>query len=189
MRFLSHSTIISASPTAPPHPNLTTSSLLHGLKKIEKERVTDLNGIEIREVEANLKQHEDLALQASLYKYVPNSYFAAKKEAEECRQKLTDLLNYAKSIARLTPNLEKEFLEMPTTIEELEAAIQDTTSQANSILFVYRNILEQYEDRQRQIEDLATKLDADKKESRRLLAELDNVKVRLPVRLAWYHLS
>ncbi|WJX17991.1 hypothetical protein P8452_07839 [Trifolium repens] len=112
----------------------------------------------------------------------------AKKEAEECRQKLTDLLNYAKSIARLTPNLEKEFLEMPTTIEELEAAIQDTTSQANSILFVYRNILEQYEDRQRQIEDLATKLDADKKESRRLLAELDNVKVRLPVRLAWYHL-
>jgi hypothetical protein len=29
-----------------------------------------------------------------------------------------------------------------------------------------------------QIEDLATKLDADKKESRRLLAELDNVKVR-----------
>ncbi|KAK2440243.1 structural maintenance of chromosomes protein [Trifolium repens] len=124
----------------------------------------------IREVEANLKQHEDLALQASL------QFNNSKKEAEECRQKLTDLLNYAKSIARLTPNLEKEFLEMPTTIEELEAAIQDTTSQANSILFVNSNILEQYEIRQRQIEDLATKLDADKKESRRLLAELDNVK-------------
>ncbi|KAJ1409022.1 putative structural maintenance of chromosomes protein 5 isoform [Sesbania bispinosa] len=41
-------------------------------------------------------------------------------------------------------------VEMPTTIEELEAAIQDTTSQANSILFVNHNILEQYEDRQRQ---------------------------------------
>lgn len=39
-------------------------------------------------------------------------FFAAKKEAEECRQKLTDLLNYAKSVARLTPNLEKEFLEV-----------------------------------------------------------------------------
>ncbi|WJX38080.1 hypothetical protein P8452_25776 [Trifolium repens] len=39
---------VSASPTAPPHPILTTSSLLHGLKKIEKERVTDLNGIEVR---------------------------------------------------------------------------------------------------------------------------------------------
>jgi len=40
---------------------------------------------------------------------------------------------------------------MPTTIEELEAAIQDTTSQANSILFVNSNILEQYEARQRQV--------------------------------------
>lgn len=40
---------------------------------------------------------------------------------------------------------------MPSTIEELEAAIQDTTSQANSILFVNHNILEQYEDRQRQV--------------------------------------
>ena len=40
---------------------------------------------------------------------------------------------------------------MPTTIEELEAAIQDTTSQANSILFVNNNILEQYEARQRQV--------------------------------------
>ncbi|CAJ2639085.1 unnamed protein product [Trifolium pratense] len=124
----------------------------------------------IKEVEANIKQHEDLALQASL------QFNNAKKEAEECRQNLTDLLNYAKSIARLTPNLEKEFLEMPTTIEELEAAIQDTTSQANSILFVNSNILEQYEDRQRQIEDLATKLDADKKEYERCKAELENIK-------------
>ncbi|GAU38915.1 hypothetical protein TSUD_119810 [Trifolium subterraneum] len=124
----------------------------------------------IKEVEANLKQHEDLALQASL------QFNNSKKEAEECKLKLTDLLNYAKSVARLTPNLEKEFLEMPTTIEELEAAIQDTTSQANLILFVNSNILEQYEDRQRQIEDLAKKLDADKKESRRCLADLDNIK-------------
>lgn len=42
-------------------------------------------------------------------------------------------------------------MQMPTTIEELEAAIQDTTSQANSILFVNHNILEQYEDRQRHV--------------------------------------
>ncbi|AES69696.2 putative structural maintenance of chromosomes protein [Medicago truncatula] len=124
----------------------------------------------IGEAEASLKQHENIALQASSH------FNNSKKEAEECRQKLTDLLNYAKSIARLTPDLEKEFLEMPTTIEELEAAIQDTTSQANSILFVNNNILEQYEARQRQIEDLAKKLDADKKESTRCLAELDNIK-------------
>ncbi|XP_029126918.1 structural maintenance of chromosomes protein 5 isoform X2 [Cajanus cajan] len=124
----------------------------------------------IGEMETNLKQHENFALQASLH--LDN----CKKESENCREKLTDSLKYAKSIARLTPELKKEFLEMPTTIEELEAAIQDTISQANSILFVNHNILEQYEERQRQIEDLAAKLEADKKESTRCLADLNNIK-------------
>ena len=40
---------------------------------------------------------------------------------------------------------------MPTTIEELEAAIQDNISQANSILFLNNNILEEYEHRKRQV--------------------------------------
>lgn len=44
---------------------------------------------------------------------------------------------------------------MPTTIEDLEAAIQDTTSQANSILFVNHNVLEQYENRDRQVSFLS----------------------------------
>ncbi|XP_017441646.1 structural maintenance of chromosomes protein 5 isoform X2 [Vigna angularis] len=122
------------------------------------------------EMDANLKQHENFAVQASLH------FENCKKESENCRQKLTDSLKYAKSIAQLTPELKKEFLEMPTTIEELEAAIQDTTAQANSILFVNHNILEQYKDRQRQIEDLAAKLEADRKESTRCLAELNDIK-------------
>lgn len=42
-------------------------------------------------------------------------------------------------------------LQMPTTVEELEAAIQDCTSQANSILFLNPNILAEYEDRRRQV--------------------------------------
>lgn len=37
---------------------------------------------------------------------------------------------------------------MPGTIEELEAAIQDNISEANSILFLNQNILEEYENRQ-----------------------------------------
>ncbi|KAF7836079.1 structural maintenance of chromosomes protein 5 isoform X2 [Senna tora] len=65
---------------------------------------------------------------------------------------------------------------MPTTIEELEAAIQDTTAQANSILFVNHNVLEQFESREHQIKALATKLEADKTEVRRCLAEVDTLK-------------
>lgn len=40
---------------------------------------------------------------------------------------------------------------MPTTIEELEAAIQDNISQANSMLFLNNNILAEYEHRKRQV--------------------------------------
>ncbi|KAH9710045.1 Structural maintenance of chromosomes protein 5 [Citrus sinensis] len=116
----------------------------------------------IRELEFNLKQHEKLALQASLH------YEDCKKEVEHCRKHLSDAKRQAESIAFITPELEKEFLEMPTTIEELEAAIQDNISQANSIFFLNQNILQEYEHRQRQIEDLSTKQEADKKELKRL---------------------
>lgn len=40
---------------------------------------------------------------------------------------------------------------MPTTIEDLEAAIEETASQANSILLLNHNILKEYEDRQRKV--------------------------------------
>lgn len=45
---------------------------------------------------------------------------------------------------------------MPSTIEELNAAIQDIASQANSILFLNHNILEEYERRQRKVTDCCT---------------------------------
>jgi structural maintenance of chromosomes protein 5 len=41
--------------------------------------------------------------------------------------------------------------QMPGTIEELEATIQDTLSEANSILLLNQNVLHEYESRQRQV--------------------------------------
>ncbi|KAJ7982247.1 structural maintenance of chromosomes 5 [Quillaja saponaria] len=124
----------------------------------------------IRELEGNLKQQEKFALQASLH------FESCKKEVEDCRQQLSASKTRAESIALITPELEKAFLEMPTTIEELQAAIQDTISQANSILFLNHNILEEYEDRQRQVESLSAKLEADKKQLSRCLSEVDSLK-------------
>lgn len=40
---------------------------------------------------------------------------------------------------------------MPATIEELEASIQDNISEANSILFLNQNILQEYESRQQKV--------------------------------------
>ncbi|KAF8398367.1 hypothetical protein HHK36_017294 [Tetracentron sinense] len=124
----------------------------------------------IRELEVNLKQQEKFALQASLH------FEYCKKEADDCREQLSAAKRHAESIAVITSELAQEFLEMPATIEELEAAIQDNISQANSILFLNHNILEEYESRQRKIESISTKLEADEKELQRCLAEIDALK-------------
>lgn len=42
-------------------------------------------------------------------------------------------------------------MQMPTTIEELEAAIQDNLAQANSILFLNQNVLQEYEHRREKV--------------------------------------
>ncbi|KAM5552127.1 structural maintenance of chromosomes protein 5 [Rosa sericea] len=125
---------------------------------------------QIREMEVNIKQHEKSALQATL------QLDESKKEVEVCRQQLSAAKNHAESIAMITPELQRAFLEMPTTIEDLEAAIEETASQANSILLLNHNILKEYEDRQRKIEAIATKLEEDKAELMRCIAEVDNLK-------------
>nr|GMD69867.1 structural maintenance of chromosomes protein 5 [Ipomoea batatas] len=65
---------------------------------------------------------------------------------------------------------------MPSTIEELEAAIQDTVYQANSILCLNPNALEQYETRQRKIDSLSKKHEMDEKELSCHLNEINALK-------------
>lgn len=86
---------------------------------------------------------------------------------------------------------------MPGTIEELENAIEDLRSQANSIMFLNQNILEEYENRQQkvciwfclniwtyfrsnwicsQIEALTKKQEADEKDLNTCLDEINSLK-------------
>ncbi|KAG8391192.1 hypothetical protein BUALT_Bualt01G0162100 [Buddleja alternifolia] len=124
----------------------------------------------IKEMESNAKQQEKFALQASLH------FDHCKKTVESRRQELSAVKKHAESVAMLTPELQQTFLEMPTTIEDLEAAIQDTISQANSILFLNHNILEEYESRQRKIETLTDKQETDERELKSRLDEINALK-------------
>ncbi|KAL7618649.1 hypothetical protein Lser_V15G03887 [Lactuca serriola] len=145
-----------------------------GIRKSYAEKFMASIEIEmkIKEMEASIKQQEKLALQASLH-------FEQCKEAVEVhRQLLATAKKEAEKVAVITRALEQEFLQMPSTIEELNAAIQDITSQANSILFLNHNILEEYERRQKKIEELSTKLESDEKEMTTRLNELDSLKGR-----------
>ncbi|KAI3984154.1 hypothetical protein MKX01_011108 [Papaver californicum] len=124
----------------------------------------------IREMERNIKEQEKAATEASLH------FETCKQATERSREQLSAAKKHAESIARITRELSQEFLEMPGKIEELEAAIQDNISQANSILFLNHNILEEYESRQQKIEAIAKKLEADEEELKRCMAEIDSLK-------------
>ncbi|KAF9596901.1 hypothetical protein IFM89_013949 [Coptis chinensis] len=124
----------------------------------------------ISKLRQNLKDQEKLVKQASVH------FEDCKQSTEHYKEKLSAAKRHAESIAKITPELSKEFLEMPGTIEELDAAIQDNTSQANSILFLNKNVLEEYENRQRKIENFAEKLGAADTELKACLLEIDNLK-------------
>ncbi|XP_077240474.1 structural maintenance of chromosomes 5 [Tasmannia lanceolata] len=150
--------------------NLLIEAVLFKWSFAEKHMASLELDTKIRELETNLKQHEKTALQASL------QFEYCKKETEHHREQLSAAKSHAESIAVITPELEQAFLEMPATIEELEAAIQDNISHANSILFLNHNILEEYESRQHKIDNIAAKLEVDNKELQGCLSEIDTLK-------------
>ncbi|OMO50483.1 RecF/RecN/SMC [Corchorus capsularis] len=129
------------------------------------------NDAKIRELEVNLTAHKKVASKASL------DLQKCKEDVEDYLQQLSAAKKHAESIAIITPELAKLFRKMPTTIEELEAAIQDNISQANSIFCLNgNNILLEYEDRRRQIETLSEKLEADNNKLQKCLEEIDALK-------------
>lgn len=124
----------------------------------------------IKGMEGNMKQQSKFAEEASL------NLDYCKKEVSRIRLQLESAFEEANSVAKLTPERQQAFLEMPTTIEELEAAISDLISQANSILFLNQNILEEYERRQRKIEELTRNQEAATKDLQSCLDEIDSMK-------------
>ncbi|KAL7158056.1 hypothetical protein ABFS83_02G117600 [Erythranthe nasuta] len=150
--------------------NLLTEAVAYRRSFAEKNLCCIELEAKIKEMESNAKEQEKFALQASLH------FENCKNEVENCRQQLAVAKKRAESVAAITPELEQAFLKMPTTVEDLEAAIQDTISEANSILFLNHNILEEYESRQKKIEELEDKQGTNERELNTRLDEINALK-------------
>ncbi|XP_078433795.1 structural maintenance of chromosomes 5 [Wolffia australiana] len=136
----------------------------------EKRMLTvDLDS-QIKALESDVKQHQRVALQASTH------YDECANVAKSLKQKLSEAKAHAESIAKITPELEREFIEMPGTIEELEYSITDMTSQASSIMCLNQNVLEEYQARQQKIDAIEKKREADISELKKNLADVDRLK-------------
>ncbi|GAB2300145.1 Structural maintenance of chromosomes protein 5 [Dionaea muscipula] len=152
--------------------NLLAAALSQKRTFAEKHMSTIEMEAQIRESEVGTKQQEKFALQASHHLQY------CEKEVGRCRDQLADAKKFAESIAMIGPDLAKAFLEMPSTVEELEAAIHDNRLQANSILFLNQNILAEYEERQKKIQSLSERLEMDEMNLNKCLAEVDELKRR-----------
>ncbi|KAF8658782.1 hypothetical protein HU200_059268 [Digitaria exilis] len=124
----------------------------------------------IWEMEKGVKKFEKDANLAA------REYEDRKRITHEHKMKLSMAKQHAESIAKITKDLAKEFVEMPDTVEDLEAAIQDTESEANSMLFLNQNVLQEYQNRQREIESISNKLMDDKDQYEICCSEIETVK-------------
>ncbi|KAK6804043.1 hypothetical protein RDI58_001827 [Solanum bulbocastanum] len=152
--------------------NLLIDAVAHRRSYAEQNMASLELSLKVKEMEANVKHQEKFAVQASL------QYEYCKKETEEYRQQLEAAKRNAESVAIITPELEQAFCEMPSTIEELDAVIQDTISQANSILFLNHNVLEEYEARQKKIESLSKSQEMEEEKLSNLTNEINALKER-----------
>ncbi|CAN4080585.1 unnamed protein product [Withania somnifera] len=152
--------------------NLLIDAVAHRRSYAEQNMASLELALKVKDMEANVKHQEKFAMQASLH------YEYCKKETEEYRQQLEAAKRHAESVAIITPELEQAFCEMPSTIEELDVAIQDTISQANSILFLNHNVLEEYETRQKKIESLSKSQAKEEEKLSNLINEINALKER-----------
>ncbi|KAL2927106.1 Structural maintenance of chromosomes protein 5 [Bienertia sinuspersici] len=137
---------------------------------LNAQRLNNAMQIKIRESESEMKQQEAFTSQATM------QLQQCEKEVECRKGRLTNAKNHAESIVKITPEIKEAFIKMPSTIEELEAAIQDNLAQASSILLLNQNVLAEYEMRQRKIEALARTLDEEEHGLNTLSAEIDSLK-------------
>ncbi|XP_039844541.1 structural maintenance of chromosomes protein 5-like isoform X3 [Panicum virgatum] len=151
--------------------DLLTEAVALKWSHTEKHMASIELDVKIWEMEKGVKKFEKDANHAA------REYEDRKRITQEHKRKLAMAKQHADSIAKLTEDLKKEFVEMPDTVEELEAAIQDTESEANSMLFLNQNVLQEYQNRQREIESISNKLNDDKDQYETCCSEIESVKV------------
>eukprot|EP01018_Ginkgo_biloba_P038498 Gb_33241 [translate_table: standard] len=136
----------------------------------EQQLTTVELDMKIRDMERELREPEKQGIQ------VQQEYDHCKDVLEHCKRQLQMAKDAAESVVKLSPELQHAFREMPDTVEELEAAMQDYTAQANAVLFLNPNVLEEYERRCQQISNLALKVGEDREALNRTLAEINSIK-------------
>ncbi|TVU04118.1 hypothetical protein EJB05_50313, partial [Eragrostis curvula] len=126
--------------------------------------------IELDEKEKGVKKLQKDAILAA------KEYRACKIITERYTQQLHIAKQLAESTTMITDELAKEFITIPTTIEELEASVQDIEWKTSHMLFLNQNVVEEYQSRQHEIESISKKIQDDKERYELYSSEIETVK-------------
>ncbi|KAJ7548526.1 hypothetical protein O6H91_07G015000 [Diphasiastrum complanatum] len=126
--------------------------------------------INVRNKEREFRSHELLGTRAQ------QEYDQCKLELAKCRADLEAAKSAAEQVAKITPDLQRSFAEMPDTIEDLCDAIEDCIAQAGAVLCPNPNVLEEYERRCQQITSLEAKYEHENAMLTTCLTEIESTK-------------
>ncbi|TVU26533.1 hypothetical protein EJB05_29085, partial [Eragrostis curvula] len=96
----------------------------------------------VREMEKGVKKLQKDAILAA------REYRACKIITGRYTQQLHVAKQLAESTTMITDELAKDFITIPTTIDELEASVQDIEWKTSHMLFLNQNVVEEYQSRQ-----------------------------------------
>lgn len=131
-----------------------------------QNKVSSLEGIFHHE-EQQCKQLESVSQQLSA------RYLSLRGELERVKanaEKVVDLTN--------RPDIQEMFRTIPDNLEDLLAQIREMRDDANAMLCPNPQVVQEYERRQTQINELEKKLDVEKAEMVKLKAEINSVKTK-----------
>jgi len=147
------------------------------IQLVESQMKLDDASLERLEAEANVNKAQDE------WKAVEQQFNALRREFDEVskefdtvRERVRKLRDEAEAKAPLTEELKAQIAELPNNIEELDAMIGEHRRKSDMLYAANPKVVEEYEHRKRQIEELSTKLETEKEAQAELKAEIADIK-------------
>lgn len=126
--------------------------------------------LKVREMDRAMRTYEKEGAKAQ------QEHEHSKTELEKSRRAVEAAKEAAEQVARLTPELQRAFAKMPDTVAGLEEAIEESIAEANAVLCLNDNVLEEYEARRKEMAFLSSKLKDEMSTLTKCQEEVDSVK-------------
>lgn len=152
--------------------------LMKIVKQLVQSQIT-MDEASLTRIEAQAALHkanEEMKAIEATFSNLKRELEEVSKRFERARDLARKLKEDAEKKAPITPDLKEQIAELPNNIEELEVMIKEHTTKIEMLYATNPAVVQQYEARMREIEDITSKLQDEKTRLADLKAEISEVK-------------